>query len=107
MSKQIFVLNTPILTEYGSYNFRKADLPEVKAMLDEREFTSAIGHEGTAALMTQLTGIQIPAKRIAIKMQSGDVAIIFRVLMRLPEGKILTQEELEKVPFEFGILERK
>jgi hypothetical protein len=106
MNNKIFVLNTPILTEYGSYEFRKTDLPEVKALLSQ-EFASAIGHEGTATLMTQLTGITIPANRIAIKMQSGDLAIVFRVLTRLPEGKVLSDEELAAIPYEFGILERK
>ena len=57
--------------------------------------------------MTQLTGVQIPVNRVAIRMQPGDIAVIFRVLKRLPEGKVLSDEELSKVPFEFGILERK
>ena len=102
----LYMLNTPILTEYGSFNFRKSSLPEVKELLSQG-FTSAIGHEGTATLMSQLTGVDIPVNRVAIKMQPGDMAIVFRLLTRLPEGKILTQEELEKVPYEFGILERR
>ena len=105
----LYVLNTPILTEYGMYDFRKISLSEVKEMLSRGSsfaYVSAIGHEGTAALMSHLTGIQIPVNRVAVKMQLGDLAIVFRVLERLPEGKVLTQEELEKVPYEFGILER-
>ena len=102
----LYVLNTPILTEYGSYDFRKSDLSEVQALL-QKDFLSAVGHEGTATLMTQLTGVQIPVNRVAIRMQPGDIAVIFRVLTRLPEGKVLSDEELSKVPFEFGILERK
>ena len=101
----LYILNTPILTEYGNYSFRKSSLSEVKELLSQG-FVSAIGHEGTAALMAHLTGMQIPVNRVAIKMQPGDIAIVFRMLTRLPEGKIVTQEELEKVPYEFGILER-
>ena len=103
----LYILNTPILTEYGKYDFRRADIPEVQVLLAQGNFTSAIGHDATATLMTQLTGVQIPVNRIAIKMQSGDTAVVFRVLTRLPEGKILSEEELTKVPCEFGILERK
>ena len=100
----LYILNTPILTEYGSFDFRKSSLPEVKELLSQGNFTSAIGHEGTATLISQLTGVSTPVNRVAIKMQPGDMAIVFRLLTRLPEGKILTQEELEKVPYEFGIL---
>ena len=57
--------------------------------------------------MTQLTGVQIPVNRVAIRMQPGDIAIVFRVLTRLPEGKVLSDEELAAIPYEFGILERK
>ena len=102
----LYILNTPILTEYGSFNFRKSSLPEVKELLSQG-FTSAIGHEATAALMSHLTKVQIPVNRVAIKMQLGDKAIVFRMLTRLPEGKVLTQEELSQVPYEFGILERR
>ena len=102
----LYVLNTPILTEYGSFNFRKSSLPEVRELLSQG-FTSAIGHEGTATLMSHLIGVQIPVNRVAIKMQPGDKAIVFRMLTRLPEGKVLTQEELSQVPHEFGILERR
>lgn len=107
MERRIFVLNTPILTEYGKYDFRNAELPVVRALLAQGNFTSAIGHEGTATLMTQLTGVQIPVNRVAIKMQPGDIAVVFRMLTRLPEGKVLTQEELAAIPYEFAILERK
>ena len=103
---ETYVLNTPILTEYGKYEFVQSNPGEVKDLLS-KGFVSAIGHEGTAALMSELTGITIPVNRVAIKMQPGDIAIVFRVLIRLPEGEILTQEKLNRVPFEFGILTMK
>lgn len=101
----IYVLNGPILTEYGKYEFMKIGLPEVKAILSW-DFVSGVGHEGTATLLAQLTGINVPVNRVAIKMQPGDIAVVFRVLTRLPEGKVLTEEELAKIPYEFGLLER-
>ena len=101
----LYIFNTPILTEYGDYSFRKISLPEVKELLSQG-FVSAIGHEGTANLMSQLTGMTIPVNRVAIKMQPGDKAVVFRVLTRLPEGKVLTQEELSQIPYEFGLLQR-
>jgi hypothetical protein len=101
-----YIMNTPILTDWGEYVFSRISLEEVKSLLQE-DFTSAIGHEGTATLMTRLTGVEIPTNRIAVKMQAGDEAIVFRVLTRLPEGKVLSEEELQTVPYEFGLLVKK
>ena len=99
-----FVLNTPVITEYGRYGFRKSDISEVKELLLQG-FTSAVGHEATASLMSELTGINIPVNRVAIKMQPGDIAVVFRLLTRLPEGKVLSLDEIAKIPYELGILE--
>jgi len=99
----IFILNTPILTDWGEYVFSRISLERVKSLL-QWGFTSAIGHEGTATLMSRLTGVEIPVNRIAIKMETGDKAVIFRVLTRLPEGRVLSEAELQAVPYEFGLL---
>lgn len=101
----LYVLNTPILTEYGQYHFKKISFTEMMLTLSSGEFISAIGHEATAKLMSELTGMEIPTNRISIKMQPGDQAVVFRVLTRLPEGKVLTQEEIENLPYEFSLLE--
>jgi len=101
----IFILNTPILTDWGEYKFSKISLGEVKSLL-QGDFVSAVGHEGTASLMSRLTKIEIPANRIAVKMQVGDQAVIFRVLTRLPEGVILSETQLQAIPYEFGLLRR-
>jgi len=102
----MYIMNTPILTDWGEYNFSKISLEEVKSFL-HGDFISAIGHEGTASLMTRLTGIEMPANRIQVKMAVGDQAIVFRVLTRLPEGKVLSEEELQTIPYEFGLLVKK
>ena len=104
-NKRVFVMNTPILTDWGTYKFEKISLQEVKNLL-QGAFMSAIGHEGTATIMTKLTGIEIPANRIAVKMQTGDKAVVFRLLSRLPEGKILSEDELKELPYEWGLLEK-
>jgi len=67
---------------------------------------SAVGHEATARFLSLLVGIEIPVNRVAVKMAAGDRAVVFRVLMRLPEGKVLGEEELRQVPFEFGLLRK-
>jgi len=64
-------------------------------------FTSVIGHPDTAKLLTELLDVNVPANRIAIKLNHGDSVIVFQLLTRLPEGKVLTKEELEKLPYKF------
>ena len=101
----LYILNTPILTEYGEYRFKQISTEDVVEKMGYG-FTSAIGHEGTAVLLYQITGIPVPTNRIAIKMQPGDTAIVFRVLERLPEGKVLSYEELKNIQYKFGLLKR-
>lgn len=105
----LYILNTPILTSYGKYNFREARLAEVRYLLhlSHGRFISAVGHDATAKFISEVTGFDIPVNRVQIEMKLGDRAIVFRVLVRLPEGKVLTHEELSQVPYEFGILERR
>ena len=57
--------------------------------------TSAIGHQGTAAVLSQLCGFPIQANRTSIQLQRGDVALVFQLLVRLEEGRILTAQEVE------------
>ena len=102
----IYLLNTPILTSYGQFKFSgplKAET--VKAML-KNSYNSAIGHQATAEVMSLLLDQTIPANRQAIDMQKGEQAIVFRLLERVPEGTILSKEELLELPFEFSLLER-
>ena len=102
----IYLLNTPILTEYGGYVFSKIKIAEAKAFLSNDGFISAVGHQGTADLLSRILEIKIPANRVSIKMAKGDVAIVFRLLQRLPEGTVLSEQELAKLDYEFGMLEK-
>jgi hypothetical protein len=105
----IYLLNAPILTDYGKYIFEKIPAAMATAILTssfETRFTSAVGHQGTADMLTSLLGVPVPMNRIAIRMEPGDTAIVFRLKNRLQEGVILSEEELAKLVIEFGVLER-
>jgi len=64
-------------------------------------FASAVGHPDTAKLLSELLGMEVQANRIAIKLNHGDSVIVFQLMTRLPEGKVLTKEELKKLPYKF------
>jgi hypothetical protein len=74
-----------------------------KELLEGKEFVSAIGHEATAKVLSDLLGINIPYNRITVKMKPYDSAIHFVLKTRLPEGKVLTEEELKELEFTLAL----
>lgn len=103
--RMIYLLNTPILTDYGLWHFEGPLSPETaRAMLSGQEPISAIGHAATAAWVSELLQRPVPANRIAVRLQPGDSALVFRLTQRLPEGQILNLDQLRDLPYEFGWL---
>jgi len=83
----------------------EVDTATVKSLLQAQSFTSAVGHQGTSEILTNLLGITVPTNRVALKLVKGDNLVVFQLLTRLEEGKVLTKEELEALPFKFFLVE--
>jgi len=101
----IYLFNAPIVPiNYDKYDravvrFRRISIDEAKEFLSRHEFISAIGHEGTARLLTELLGIPITVNRITVQLEENDIFIAFMLKQRLPEGVVLTKEQLEKLDY--------
>lgn len=66
---------------------------------DADNVESYVGHESTARLMSHaLGGFPIPVHRANLKLGLGDTLVICQPRQRLPEGKVLTNEELASIP---------
>jgi len=104
MSK-VYLLNTLVIpVNFDTYDeayikMEKISVDEAKQILINNPFISAIGHEGTAKLLSQLLGIAIQINRISVFFEPGDIGIHFFLKQRLPEGKVLTEEELKELDF--------
>jgi len=61
------------------------------------EIYSVIGHESTAKLLSSILGIDVPVNRAEYKYSYNDIVIVFTVPYRLPEGKVLSEEELQEI----------
>ena len=77
------------------------DLEKAKELLNRYGFISAVGHESTAAFLSRLLGLPVPFNRVAVQLGVGDSAIVFQLLGRLPEGRLLTEEELATIRYQF------
>jgi hypothetical protein len=101
----IYVLNTlvtPINFDKctsATVRLQKITVEEAKELLSKNQFVSAIGHEATAKVLSQLLSIPIPTNRISVYMEKGDVGLHFFLKTRLPEGKVLSEEELKLLQF--------
>jgi Domain of unknown function (DUF1874) len=56
--------------------------------------------------MTMLLKFPVPPNRIDFTQTTEDVALIFKLKKRAPEGVILTRDELEQIGYELGLLTR-
>jgi len=74
---------------------------DVKDILTNNDFTSVIGHESTANVLSSLLDMNIQTNRINLRLNDGDMVIIFQLNQRLPEGLVLDKDELMKLDFTF------
>lgn len=90
LTKKNFRKALELLKENEQYFTSK----EIEAIILKEGYISCIGHQSTAILLSNILNQEIPMNRIQIKLNSGDKLIVFQVLVRLEEGKILTLEEM-------------
>ena len=76
---------------------KQISLEQARAWVRQGEFISAVGHESTAKLLSELLGVEIKPNRIFVDMELWDEALAIQFLERVAEGKVLSKEELEEL----------
>ena len=103
---KITLLNTSILTAYGTFDFQQISLVAARELVKNAEIVSAIGHAATAEILSDLLEIKVEANRVNFVQTIENIALIFKLKARITEGKILNRAEIEEIGYEFGILRR-
>jgi len=81
------------------YAIIKTDIGTARTVVEDAvksniEIVSIVGHESTAKLLSKLLGIDIPVNRANYRISENDMLLVFTISERLPEGKVLTDEEI-------------
>jgi len=84
----------------------EVSLDEARALLTSNEFVSAVGHGGTAEVLSALLGVDVPENRVSIRVGDEDAVLVFQLLTRLEEGRVLSGEELRALPYRFFVVRR-
>jgi len=101
----LYLMNSPVLTGYGTWKFLPVTTQAARNLLKNTPYTSAIGHESTARFLSTLLGLDIPVNRIQVDLTAEDIALVFRVKIRLAEGIVLTASQIADIPYELGQLQ--
>lgn len=102
----LYLLNSAALFANGRYcRSGPLDLRAARALAAGR-IASAVGHHATARWLSELLERPVPACRRRVDMQPGDRALVYRLLSRLPEGRVVDLPMLKKQPYQFSLLVR-
>lgn len=104
--RKTVLLNTSILTDYGVYGYTPLSLEDAVLIANRENLESAIGHQATAEILTELLSVPVAVNRTNNKQAPGDQAIVFKLRGRPEEGKILTREDIDRIGYDFGLLTR-
>ena len=81
-------------------------LEDVREILSQFPFMSIIGHEGNAELFSQLLGVNVEVNRVSFTLSNEDTLIVgLPSGGRLPEGRVLSKEELEALQLDWFIVQ--
>lgn len=98
-----FTLRT-LSREFHEVTVEPVSTTEIKRLLRERPYYSVVGHESTARVFSAILGVDVPYNREDYRLQPGDLLIVGILNSRLPEGIVLSEEELESIDIDWRLI---
>jgi len=98
--------NGTVATTNGLYRISNIDIVHAKEYIKQNGFVSAIGHDATAKIMSEILGYNISMNRIQFHQEVGQIAIVFKLNERPPEGDVLNKEQVELIGYSLKKMER-
>jgi hypothetical protein len=99
MMKKIIITNAfsiNMLKGDRLVSFKKIDLAKAKELIKKWEVISAVGHASTMDLINKLLGLNLKTNRIEVKLDDDTFLLVFQLGVRLEEGKVLDEKEVEE-----------
>ena len=103
---KVGIFNGTVATTNGLYRVSDLSIRDAKKLLRENGYISAIGHESTAKIISELMGMDIPMNRIDFAQMVGQKAVVFKLNRRPKEGTVLSRAQVEEVGYSFKLMER-
>jgi len=100
------ILNTSIITADGNYTLTTISTEEAQFIARNNQILSAVGHEATAQVLTTILGVDVPVNRIMYAQEVGQKAIVLKINGRIPEGKILSLQDIEQIGYTLKLMVR-
>jgi len=100
----VYLLNTTVIPCGADGLWEVTTLPLEFAKRNASNFVSAVGHESTAAIMSELLGKQVPVSRAQVAPVPGDKLLCFKLKRRTPEWVVLSKEGIEKWGYEWVLM---
>ena len=100
------ILNTSIITTDGNYTLTTITTTQAQELTQNNQILSAVGHEATAQVLTTILGVEVPVNRILFAQEVGQQAIVLKIKGRIPEGKILSLDDIEEIGYDLKLMVR-
>jgi len=105
-SLPLLLLNSAVLTAYGTFRHRQVSVEEARQLVRANSWDCAIGHDATARLVSMQLGIPCRPARIEVIQQVGQMALVIRLDNRAPSGRDLDESALEQIGYHWAVIER-
>ncbi len=102
----VALFNGVIITADGEYIISALSEEKAKELVDEYGFISAIGHDATAKILSDILDKEVKKNRIQYRQAPTQFAIALKLNKRPKEGVVLDVEEMLEIGYRLKLIER-